>query len=96
MALVVKKKKKTKTPCLPMQECKRLGFNPWVRKISWRRAWQPTPVSLPRESHEQRNLVGYTVLQVAKSWTQLSDFTDTSLIIYSFNLPLEHVVGLKI
>ena len=23
---------------------KRLGFNPWVRKVPWRRAWQPTPV----------------------------------------------------
>ena len=29
-----------------------------VRKITWRRAWQPTPVFLPRESHGQRNLVG--------------------------------------
>ena len=28
----------------------RPGFNPWVRKISWRRAWQPTPVFLPGES----------------------------------------------
>ena len=28
----------------------RLGFNPWVRKIPERRAWQPTPVFSPRES----------------------------------------------
>ena len=27
---------------------------------NWRRAWQPTPVFLPGESHEQRNLVGYS------------------------------------
>ena len=26
-------------------------FNPWVRKILWRRAWQPTPVLLPGKSH---------------------------------------------
>ena len=26
-----------------------LGFNPWVGKIPWRRAWQPTPVFLPGE-----------------------------------------------
>ena len=26
------------------------GFDPWVRKISWRKAWQPTPVFLPEES----------------------------------------------
>ena len=25
-------------------QCRRLGFNPWVRKIHWRRKWQPTPV----------------------------------------------------
>ena len=29
------------------------GFNPWVRTILWRRAWQPTPVFLPGESHLQ-------------------------------------------
>ena len=34
-------------------------FDPWVRKIPWRKAWQPTPVFLPGESHEQRHLVGY-------------------------------------
>ena len=36
------------------------GFNSWVRKIPWRRAWQPTPVFLPGESHEQRSLAGYS------------------------------------
>ena len=39
--------------------CKRHGFNPWVGKIPWRRAWQPTPVFLPGESHGQRSLAGY-------------------------------------
>ena len=29
------------------------GFDPWVGKIPWRRAWQPTPVFLPGESHGQ-------------------------------------------
>ena len=29
---------------------KRHGFDPWVGKIPWRKAWQPTPVSLPGES----------------------------------------------
>ena len=32
----------------------------WVRKIPWRRAWQPTPVFLPGESHGQRSLEGYS------------------------------------
>ena len=31
---------------------------PWVRKIPCRRAWQPTPVCLPGESHGQRILAG--------------------------------------
>ena len=37
----------------------RLGFDPWVGKIPWKRAWQPTPVFLPGESHGQKSLVGY-------------------------------------
>ena len=34
-------------------------FNPWVRKIPWRKAWWPIPVFLPGEFHEQRNLAGW-------------------------------------
>ena len=34
------------------------GFNPWVRKILWRRTWQPTPVFLSEESHGQGSLAG--------------------------------------
>ena len=33
---------------------------PGVRKIPWRREWQPTPVFLPGKSHGQRSLVGYS------------------------------------
>ena len=39
-----------------------------VGKIPWRRAWQPTPVFLPGESHGQRGLVA-TVRGVTKSRT---------------------------
>ena len=35
-------------------------FDPWVRKIPWRRKWQPTPVFLPGKSHGRRSLVGYS------------------------------------
>ena len=38
----------------------RPGFHPWVRKIPWKRAQQPTPVLLPGESHRQRRLVSYS------------------------------------
>ena len=37
----------------------RCGFNPWARKIPWRRKWQPAPIFLPGKSHGQRSLVGY-------------------------------------
>ena len=36
------------------------GLDPCLGKIPWRRAWQPTPVFLPGESNEQRNLAGYS------------------------------------
>ena len=39
-------------------QCRSHGFNPWVRKITWRRKWQPTSVFLPGESHGQRSLAG--------------------------------------
>ena len=31
-------------------QCRRLGLDPWVGKIPWRRKWQPTPVFLPGKS----------------------------------------------
>ena len=34
------------------------GFDPWVRKISWRRKWKSSLVFLPGESHGQRGLPG--------------------------------------
>ena len=39
---------------------RRRGFDPWVRKIPWRKAWQPSPVFLPGESQGQRRLAGYS------------------------------------
>jgi len=41
-----------------MQEIYRHKFDPWVRKIPWRRAWQATPVLLFGESHGQRSPAG--------------------------------------
>ena len=39
-----------KEPTCLCRKRKRHRFNPWIRKIPWRRAWQPTPVFLPGES----------------------------------------------
>ena len=41
-------------------QCRRHRFNPWVRKIPWRRKRQPTSVFLPGDSHGQRSLVSYS------------------------------------
>ena len=51
----------SKEPTCQRRKLKTLGFNPWVGKIPWRRAWQPIPVSLPRESHGQRSPAGYSL-----------------------------------
>ena len=55
MALVVKN-----PPANAGDRRKRQEFDRWAGKIPWRRAWQPTPVFLPGESHGQRSLVGYS------------------------------------
>ena len=49
-----------KEPACQCRRHKRRGFNPWVGKIPWRRAWQSTSVFLPGESHGQRNLASYS------------------------------------
>ena len=49
-----------KEPACQCRRAKRCGFDPWVGKIPWRRAWQPTPVFLPGESHVQRRLEGHS------------------------------------
>ena len=41
-------------------QCRRHRFDPWVRKMPWRRKWPHTPVFLPGKSYEQRRPVGYS------------------------------------
>ena len=41
-------------------QCRQHRFDPWVRKIPWRREWSPTPVFLPGELHGKRSLEGYS------------------------------------
>ena len=67
----------------PTCQCRRCRFDPWIRKIPWRRKWQPTPVFLPGKSHEQRTLTGYS-LRGRIQWDmtkQLSTHTDTPLYL---------------
>ena len=51
------------SPC----RCRRFRFNTWVRKITWKRKWQHTPVFLPGKFHGQRRLVGYSPWGCKKS-----------------------------
>ena len=39
---------------------RRHRFDPRIKKIAWRRKWQPTPVFLPGKPHEQRSPAGYS------------------------------------
>ena len=55
-------------------QCRRPKFKPQVRKICWRRKWQPTPVLLPGKFHEWRSQVGYSPWGCKES-TRLSDIT---------------------
>ena len=50
----------------------RCRFDPWVRKIPWRRAWQPSPVFLPGESHRQRSLWSRVSHRVGHDWSDLA------------------------
>ena len=48
-----------KNPRANAGDIKDVSLIPELRKIPCRRAWQPTTVFLPEESHGQRSLVGY-------------------------------------
>ena len=76
-------RKRTGLPWLPSGtesafQCWRVGFDPCVRLIPWRRKWQHTPVFLPGKSYGQRSLVGYSPWDCKESDTteQLSPHTD--------------------
>ena len=43
----------------PACQSSRDKFNPWVRKIPWRRKCHCTLVFLPGKSHGQKSLAGY-------------------------------------
>ena len=51
-------------------QCRRHRFNSWVRKLPWRRKWQPTSVFLPGKPMD-RGAWWATIHRVAQSQTQL-------------------------
>ena len=65
----------------------RPGFDPWVRKIPWKREWQPTSVILPEKSHGERSLEGYS------PWGhQESDMTER---LSMYTVPMAQVAVLQ-
>ena len=77
---------------------KRDGFDPWIGKIPWRRAWQPTPVFLPGKPHGQRSLAGYSPQGHKESdtteVTQLTHRASNRKSVKNTNIGLfNHLVG---
>ena len=64
----------------PSCQCRRCGFNPWIRKNPWRRKWQPTPEFLLGKSHGQRSLAGYIPWGHKRVGHNLVDQTTTERI----------------
>ena len=62
----------------------------WVWKVPWRRAWQPTPVFLPGESHGQRSLAGYSPWGHKElDMTQLDTTEQLTLSLFKFQEELQ-------
>ena len=61
---------------------RKLGFDPWVGKILWRRKLQSIPVLLPGKFHGQRNLVGYSPWSCKESETAEQVNMNTYIIYY--------------
>ena len=74
-----------KEPTCQCRRNKSLGFNLWVKKIPWRRAWQPTPVFLPGEFQWTESLAPI-VHKVAKNWTLLKWPTEKAMAPHSSTL----------
>ena len=80
-----------RVPCLgtlpaSAGDIKRCGFDPWIRRIPWRRAWQPTPVFLPGEppwTEEPGGLQSIGLQRVRHDWAHTHTHTHT----YMPNIP---------
>ena len=73
--------------CLQCRKCRWLQFDPWIRKIAWRREWQPTSVLLPGESHGQRILVGCSPWSCKES--DMTEATELTVSLLSYDTLLK-------
>ena len=54
-------------------QCRRREFDPWVRKLPWRRKWQPTPVFMPGKCFGWRSLVIHRIWKELDMTEQLNN-----------------------
>ena len=78
-----------KEPTCQRRRLRRHGFDPCVRKIAWWRAWQPTLVFLPGDSHGQRSLEGCSPQGHKESgmdWSDLAHTHDSAIPLLAISL----------
>ena len=73
---------------------RRHGFYPWVRKIPWRRKWQPIPVFLPGKFHGQRSLADYSTWgHIELDTTECAHYySSVARLCFSFVVELRKVI----
>ena len=71
-------------------------FNPWLRKIPWRKKWQHAPVFLPGKFHGERSLVGYRPWghRVGHDWSNLAAAATFSPSIYYEVMGLDTMISI--
>ena len=62
-------------------------FDTWVKKIPWRRKWEPTPMFLPGESHGQKSLAASWWAKVHRVTESLTQLKQPSMHILSISRP---------
>ena len=74
-----------KEPTFKYWRYKRHRFSSCLGKIPWQRAWQPTSVFLPRESHGQKSLEIYSSLGHKESdTTEVTYHPYIHIFVYMF------------
>ena len=76
----------------PACRCRRCRFDPWIRKVPWRRKWQPAPVFLPGKSHAWRSLECYSPWGSKESdtasWLSMHIHRDIYIYVYTNDVTL--------
>ena len=67
------------------RKCKTCRFDPWVRKISWRKAWHLTLVFLPGQSHRLRSIGSQRVTTEAMYHTSTHILVQVKKIVHWAN-----------